>query len=89
MARLVDRVGDEAARIGVVLDDLVADLSRAANGDGTPHGNGTLTANLTPNGNGSPHGNGTSHASVATGNGAMHNHVGKDRNETAGWRRPG
>jgi HAMP domain-containing protein len=89
MARLVDRVGDEAARIGVVLDDLVADLSRAASG------NGTLTANLTPNGNGNGNGNGvaagngTGRASVASGNGAMHNYVGEDRSETAGWRRPG
>jgi HAMP domain-containing protein len=116
MARLVDRVGDEAARIGVVLDDLVADLSRAANGNDNdmPSGNGnrasnsTLHGNFTPNGTGAPNGNGASNGNgspkgdgaaggngtvhakgVATGNGAMHNNVGEDRNETAGWRRPG
>lgn len=45
MARLVDRVGDEAARIGVVLDDLVADLSNAANGNSSPNGNGAVAGN--------------------------------------------
>jgi HAMP domain-containing protein len=98
MARLVDRVGDEAARIGVVLDDLVADLSRAANGTGSPNanGSGSGSANGSPNGNGaangtgSANGNGTVHArGVATGNGALHHYGGEDRNETAGWRRPG
>jgi two-component system OmpR family sensor kinase len=40
MARLVDRVDDEATRIGVVLEDLLADLSRSGNGHGNEVGNG-------------------------------------------------
>jgi two-component system OmpR family sensor kinase len=32
MARLIDRVGDEAARIEIVIDDLVSDMRRAGNG---------------------------------------------------------
>jgi two-component system, OmpR family, sensor kinase len=84
MARLVDRVGDEAARIGTMLQDLVADLTRAADGNGASHANGPAHANGSANGTGT----GTAHANgVATGNGAMHNYVEEDRNKTAG--RPG
>jgi two-component system OmpR family sensor kinase len=36
MARLVDRVGDEAARIEIVIDDLLSDLVKSTNG----HANG-------------------------------------------------
>ena len=32
MARMIDRVGDEAARIEIVIDDLVSDMSHAGNG---------------------------------------------------------
>ncbi len=40
MARLVDRVGDEAARIEVAIDDLVSDMSQAGNGNGGPAATG-------------------------------------------------
>jgi two-component system OmpR family sensor kinase len=47
MARLVDRVGDEAARIELVVDDLVSDMSRTGNGS---TGNGSTGNGSTGNG---------------------------------------
>lgn len=47
MARLVDRVGDEAARIEVAIDDLVSDMSRAGNGSTS---NGSTSNGSTSNG---------------------------------------
>jgi two-component system OmpR family sensor kinase len=75
MARLVDRVGDEAARIGVVLQDLVADLSHAAN----ENANGFANGNGSAIGYGAVAGNG-----VGPRNGAMHRVDGQDRNGAAG-----
>lgn len=81
MARLVDRVGDEAARIGGVLDDLVADLANIGAANGSSNGtNGTAngsaggtngTANGTANGSPNGHTNG-------------HHYVGIDGTKAAG-----
>lgn len=58
MAKLVDRVGDEAARIGVVLEDLVADLANAGHANEHPNSHANGDANGHPNGHANGHTNG-------------------------------
>ncbi len=87
MARMVDRVGNEAARIGDVLHDLVSDLSHAVNGKGAVNGKSAANGNGAASGSGAVNGNGngsgTRTETAMHGNGPVHKNGRNDRNGTA------